>query len=74
MKVADLFNVNIDYLLGRTENPNRAPNEENLQPIDQLELADEEILKRFSPTIDQLKLTAEEASRFIALFRTGRPL
>lgn len=74
MNIADLFNVNIDYLLGRTENPHRAPDEEKVQPIEQLELSDEQLLQTISPTIDRLKLTSEEANRFIALFRTGRSI
>jgi transcriptional regulator with XRE-family HTH domain len=73
-KVADVFKVTIDYLVGRTENPHMAMDPEVGQFVDQLELSDEEILEKYSLAIDGRKLTAEEARRFIAFVRAERAM
>ncbi len=73
-KVADIFKVSLDYLVGRTDNPNLVMDREVGQFMDQLELSDEEILEKFSLTVDGRKLTAEEARRFIAFVRAERAM
>jgi transcriptional regulator with XRE-family HTH domain len=73
-KFADVFNVSLDYLVGRTDNPNLVMDEDVGQFVDQLELSDEEILSKFTLTIDGRKLTADEARRFIAFVRAERSM
>lgn len=71
-KFADLFHVTVDYLVGRTKTPHAILDEPIREFVDQLELADEELLQKFSLTIDGRKLSAEEARRFIAFVRAER--
>ncbi|WP_276353963.1 helix-turn-helix domain-containing protein [Cohnella caldifontis] len=73
-KVADLFKVTLDYLVGRTENPHMNMDADVGSFIDHLELSDEEILEKFALTIDGRKLTADEARRFIAFVRAERAM
>jgi transcriptional regulator with XRE-family HTH domain len=73
-KVADLFKVTIDYLVGRTDNPHMVLDSDVGQFVDKLELSDEEILDKFSLTIDGRELTPEEARRFIAFVRAERSM
>ena len=72
MKFADLYHVTVDYLVGRTSNPEAVLEEPVREFIDQLELADDDLLKQFDLTIDGRKLTIEEARRFIAFVRAER--
>ncbi len=71
-KVADLFQVSLDYLVGRTTQTTVTLDSDVRKFSDELELADEEILNHFALTIDGRKLTAEEARRFIAFVRAER--
>jgi transcriptional regulator with XRE-family HTH domain len=71
-KVADLFQVSIDYLVGRTSQSNITLDPEVRQFSDELELADDQLLENFALTVDGRKLTAEEARRFIAFVRAER--
>ncbi|QYR20631.1 helix-turn-helix domain-containing protein [Paenibacillus sp. sptzw28] len=71
-KFADLFHVSVDYLVGRTNSPQVTLDEPIREFVDQLELADEELLKKFDLTIDGRKLSADEARRFIAFVRAER--
>jgi transcriptional regulator with XRE-family HTH domain len=73
-KIATFFNVSIDYLLGRTNQPEGVLDEDIRDFVDQLELSDEKLLEKFSLTIDGRKLTPEEARRFIAFVRAERSL
>lgn len=73
-KVADLFAVTIDYLVGRTDLPHGTVDLDVRQFLDGLELSDAELLERFALTIDGRKLTAEEARRFIAFVRAERAM
>lgn len=74
VKIADFFKVSIDYLLGRTEDPRVVLEPEVRAFVDSLELSDEKIIDRFSLTVDGMKLTFEEAKRFIAFVRAERSL
>lgn len=71
-QLADLFQVSIDYLIGRTNQSQHPIDPEVQQFTEQLELSDAEILEKFSLMIDGLKLTDEEARRFIAFVRAER--
>lgn len=71
-KIANLFSVTVDYLIGRTNNPLSALTSEVREFTDSLELSDEELLKKFALTIDGKKLTPEESKRFIAFVRAER--
>jgi transcriptional regulator with XRE-family HTH domain len=73
-KVADLFHVSLDYLVGRTNEATVTLDTDVRQFADELELADTELLERFSLTIDGRKLTADEARRFIAFVRAEREM
>lgn len=72
VRIANLFNVSVDYLMGRTEDPHKILDDDVRQFVDSLELSDEKILDAFSLTIDGMKLTPEEAKRFIAFVRAER--
>lgn len=73
-KVADLFQVSIDYLVGRTNIPQAMLDEDVRRFVDQLELSDNELLDKFALTIDGRKLTPDEARRFIAFVRAERAM
>ncbi|MCC3382052.1 helix-turn-helix domain-containing protein [Paenibacillus farraposensis] len=71
-KLADIFGVTIDYLVGRTSHPTTILDSDVKEFVDQLELSDEDILQRFNLTIDGRTLSEEEAKRFIAFVRMER--
>jgi len=71
-KFADLFQVSLDYLVGRTHQSTATLDPDVRQFSDELELADDHLLEHFALTIDGRKLTAEEARRFIAFVRAER--
>jgi transcriptional regulator with XRE-family HTH domain len=73
-KFADFFHVSVDYLIGRTEDPQPSVNENVKMFEESLELSDETILERFALTVDGRELTPEEARRFIAFVRAERSL
>ncbi|MGF7046285.1 transcriptional regulator with XRE-family HTH domain [Paenibacillus sp. DS2015] len=71
-KLADKFDVSIDYLIGRTNHADVEMDEDVRQFVDDLELSDDKILERINLTIDGRSLTEEEAKRFIAFVRMER--
>lgn len=71
-QLANLFQVSVDYLIGRTDRPVLPVDRDVQQFVDDLELSDAEILKKFNLMIDGRKLTDEEAKRFIAFVRAER--
>ncbi|MDO7907197.1 helix-turn-helix transcriptional regulator [Paenibacillus sp. JX-17] len=73
-KIADIFEVSIDYLIGRTSQPDMIMDEEVRDFVDHLELSDQKLLERFNLTIDGRTLTEEEAKRFIAFVRMERSM
>lgn len=73
-KLADIFRVSIDYLVGRTNNPSSHLDKEIQLFADHIELSDEEILMRFSLTVDGRELSSDEAKRFIAFVRAERTM
>lgn len=74
VSIANLFNVSIDYLIGRTDDPNSVLDEDVREFVDSLELSNEKILEKFALTVDGMKLTPEEAKRFIAFVRAERSI
>lgn len=73
-KFADLFNVSLDYLVGRTIVPHATLDEPIREFVDQLELSEEDILRKFGFMIDGVKLSPEEARNFIAFVRAARDM
>lgn len=73
-KLADTFHVSVDYLLGRTNNPEMVLDEEVRGFVDALELSDREVLGKFELMIDGKPLSEEEAKRFIAFVRMERDM
>jgi transcriptional regulator with XRE-family HTH domain len=73
-KIADYFQVSIDYMFDRTDSSGGVLDEHVRQFVDSLELSDLKILGTFSLTIDGKKLTDEEARRFIAFVRAERSI
>ncbi|MEC0228045.1 MULTISPECIES: helix-turn-helix domain-containing protein [Paenibacillus] len=73
-KIATFFHVTIDYLLGRTDQPEMVLDHDVREFVEHLDLTDESILKKFSLTVDGRRLTPEEARRFIAFVRAERSL
>jgi transcriptional regulator with XRE-family HTH domain len=73
-KFANYFDVSIDYLLGRTEDPKRVLKEQARQLIDMvdLELTDEEIMEKMDFYVDGMKVEKEEVIIFINLIRANR--
>ncbi|SDC03250.1 DNA-binding transcriptional regulator, XRE-family HTH domain [Paenibacillus sp. UNCCL117] len=72
VKVADLFKVSLDYLMGRTNDPHQTLDPNIRSFVDQLELSDDLLMEKFALTIDGTKLSFEEAKRFIAFVRAER--
>ncbi|MEK5469285.1 helix-turn-helix transcriptional regulator [Paenibacillus sp. FSL R7-0210] len=73
-KIADFYDVSIDYLLGRTENPEQVLSEPSRVLIDSLDLTDEEIMNKMDFSVDGIKLDDEDVRRFIALVRAERSM
>jgi transcriptional regulator with XRE-family HTH domain len=71
-KLANLFGVSIDYLIGRIPHTQNDMDPDVKQFIDHLELSDKDILSRFNLMIDGRSLSEEEAKRFIAFIRMER--
>ncbi|MCH1640135.1 helix-turn-helix domain-containing protein [Paenibacillus timonensis] len=73
-KIADFFQVSVDYLLGRDEDIPHESQGKLQEFADSLELSDGHILEKFTLTIDGKELTPEEAKRFIAFIRAERSM
>ncbi|MCI3927138.1 helix-turn-helix domain-containing protein [Paenibacillus sp. TRM 82003] len=74
MKFADFFKVSVDFLIGRTEDPQPVSNNHVEEFAKSLELSDEKILEKFSLKVDGRELTPDEAKRFIAFVRAERSI
>jgi len=74
IKIADLFKVSLDYIMGRTDDPTVNLDREVREFTDSLELSDEQLMEKFDIKIDGMKLTSEEAKRFIAFVRAERAM
>ncbi len=74
VKIANYFKVSIDYLLGRTQDPEMVLDADVRQFVDSLNFPTNASCSNFLLTIDGKQLTAEEAKRFIAFVRAERSL
>lgn len=76
-RLADFFDVSIDYLMGRTNdkgmNSDRDPVDELVEYID-AELTDEEIIERLNFKVDNITLSDDEVKEFIAFVRVKRAM
>lgn len=73
--LADFFNVSIDYLVGRVDDPHAVLSEDVRLFVDSLELTDKEILDKINLiNVDGRPLSREEAIDFIAFVRTKRAM
>lgn len=73
-KIADFFKVSVDYLVGRSSEPNMNTDSEARAFAEQLELSDQALLAKYAFTIDGKPLTAEETRRFLAFIRAERSI
>lgn len=72
--LADFYEVSIDYLVGRTENPNQFLSEPSRALIDYIDndLTDEEIIARMDIKVDGVGLDDDSIKLFVALIRAQR--
>ncbi|MDR0268332.1 helix-turn-helix transcriptional regulator [Paenibacillus sp.] len=76
-KLADKFEVSIDYLIGRTNQPKTVMEpvvRDFVDQVGQVELSASDLLEKYNLTIDGRSLTEEEAKRFIAFVRMERSM
>jgi transcriptional regulator with XRE-family HTH domain len=71
-KMANLFRVSFDDLMGRTQHVATDPAHHITEFLNRVELADDQIESRYELTIDGRKLTPDETQRFIAFIRSER--
>lgn len=69
---ADFFHCSIDYLLGRTENPNTVLTEPDRVVLDALDIGNDEVLKKVSLILDGVELTEEQIRDFLTYVRVDR--
>jgi len=69
VKLANLYEVSIDYLVGRTDNPKMQFSKEERFIYDKLDLTDEEIMNQVDMYYDGMKLTEQEKKEFLAIAR-----
>lgn len=72
--LAALYEVSVDYLLGRTEDPKRVLKEQSRRLIDMidLDLTDEEIMSKMDLYVDGQIVEEKEVRIFIDLVRGSR--
>lgn len=73
-RLAALYEVSVDYLLGRTTDPKRVLKEQARQLIDliDLELTNDEIIEKLDLYVDGIKVEEEEVRIFVDLVRGSR--
>jgi len=69
IRLSDVFNVSVDYLLGKTKDSDPVIPESEF--ISKLELPIEDLMERFTLTYKGRKLTEEEMTMAIAFLRTA---
>ena len=70
IKLANLYEVSIDYLVGRTNNPKMTFSEQERIIYDKLDLTDEEIVNQVDMYYDGMKLTDQEKKEFLSIVRS----
>lgn len=73
-RLADFFDVSIDYLLGRVDNPRSILTEVEREFYDNIDLDDDFLLKKFKLVIDGKPVNEQEAKDFIAFVRARRAM
>ncbi len=71
---ATFFNVSLDYLVGRTNDPAKEYKPATRELLDMLHLSDDEIFARGPHTIDGKVLTRDEFKHIITAIRLKRQL
>lgn len=71
-KMAEIHCVSVDYLLGRTNDPNLVMTDDARSFIEKLELTDEEFLRENAITVDGVPLTEEQIKKILAYIRIER--
>jgi transcriptional regulator with XRE-family HTH domain len=71
---ATFYNVSIDYLVGRTDNPAKEYKPATRELLDMLHLSDDEIFEKGPHTIDGKILTKDEFKHIITAIRLKRQL
>ena len=71
---ATFFNVSLDYLVGRTDNPAKEYKPATRELLDMLHLSDDEIFELGPHTLDGKVLTLDEFKHIITAIRVKRQL
>lgn len=71
-RLANLYDVSIDWLKGRTKESYKKDAADKLIEYLEAELTDEEIMERMNFKVDSITLTEEEVKEFIAFVRAKR--
>lgn len=71
-RLANLYDVSIDWLKGRTKDSYKKDAADKLIEYLEAELTDEEIMERMNFKVDSITLTEEEVKEFIAFVRAKR--
>lgn len=70
LRLAELFAVSVDYLMGRTDNPEPAENLDDIF-LRELEITDvAELLKKYNFTVDHKPITQRQARLALNMIRT----
>lgn len=70
IKLADFYEVTIDYLVGRTDDPKMwFKNETEKTIYDIMDISDDEALDRVPMTYDGFEMNLEEKREFLAIAR-----
>lgn len=69
-KLADFFDVSVDYLLGRTDSPFFSRDEENF--LNDIDLSLEVLKEKYNLTLDGQTATDEELNGMIAWIKVNR--
>lgn len=73
-KLANFFDVSIDYLVGRTDKQNQILDAPVRRLIDSLDLSDEEIYNTIRMEVDGMVLEKDDVVRFVAFVRAERAM
>lgn len=75
-RMADFYEVSLDYLVGRTDDKKRILADSSRKLIDMIdqELTDEEIMDKMKFRIDGIELSEDDVKLFVALVRSKRAM
>lgn len=72
--LAELYEVSVDFLLGRTDKSKQVLSNDARRIIDSLDLSDEEIMKTLKLEVDGIQLTPEQVLQFVNYVRVERTM